>query len=130
MPGKGPKSANYLYLWKSFGSKTGDRGAPRFFWRGAPGRRVTLDLGGPRISRKMPGKGLGNRPFRVKSLEKAAKSGSESGPRRVSRGDSSAAAASPGDRWGGRQKAAKCVKKASENGPFARKMPGKSPPKC
>ena len=44
----------------------------------------------------------------------------------VFRGDSSAAAASPGDRWGGQQKAAKCVKRASKNSPFARKMPGKA----
>ena len=29
-------------------------------------------------------------------------------------------------RWGGQQKAAKCVKKASKNSPFARKMPGKA----
>ena len=36
----------------------------------------------------------------------------------VSRGDSSAAAASPGDRWGGQQKAAKCVGKAPKTARF------------
>ena len=84
---------------------------------------------------KCLGKGLGSRPFRVKSLGKAAetahlrvkcleKTGNASQTHCslsamakkckfpciyvcVFRGDSSAAAASPGDRWGGQQKAKK-----------------------
>ena len=57
--------------------------------------------------RKMPGKGLRTANFAGKGL-----------------------GTPPGDRWGGQQKAVKCVKKASQNSPFARKNAWKSPQKC